>query len=205
MKKIKSIIFDLGGVLININYKKTIKSFKELGLKNESFYSQKFQHKIFDEFETGCVSPNEFIINLQKFCNGSKKDLISAWNKMILDLPEKRIQLIAKLRKDYDIYLLSNTNEIHIEEIKRICGNKKYEAFEKLFKKVYYSHKINLRKPNVNVFKFVIDDNKLNPKNTLFIDDSEQHINSANKLGISCHLLQGDILNLFPDIVQSIR
>ena len=114
MKKIKSIIFDLGGVLININYKKTIESFKKLGLKNESFYSQNFQHKIFDQFETGCISSNEFIISLQKFCNGSKKDLRSAWNNMILDLPEKRIKLIAKLRKDYDIYLLSNTNEIHI-------------------------------------------------------------------------------------------
>lgn len=205
MKKNKSIIFDLGGVLININYQNTIRQFRNLGIHNSSFYSQDRQNKIFNYLETGKISSNEFVLKLQKYCNATKQELISSWNKMILDIPEERIHLIKNLKKKYNLYLLSNTNPIHIKEIKKKYGKQKYKSFEKLFNKVYYSHKIKLRKPDPRAFKLIINENVLDPETILFIDDSEQHIRSAKKLGISCyHLKKGEeIINLFPDIIQS--
>jgi len=204
MKNIKAIIFDLGGVILNINYQNTINSFKNLGIKNPNlFYSKKSQTNLFDQIEIGEITEMEFLLELQKkIPKASVKKIKSAWNAMLLDLPEKRISVLRKLIPSYSIFLLSNTNVIHISEFKKKIGSKRYEEFYNLFDKVYYSYKIKCRKPHAKAFKFILNQNELAPNEVLFIDDSPQHIEGAKKLGIKTHHLQHneEISTLFPDI-----
>ena len=204
MNNIRAIIFDLGAVLLNINYHKTIEEFEKLGIKNSSsFYSKKEQTNLFNLLETGKISEEDFITEVKKECKyGSDNKIVSAWNAMLLDLPKHRVSLLKDLNKKYDIYLLSNTNSIHISEFKNIIGYEKYEVFYKLFKKVYYSHEIGFRKPNKEAFQLILDENNLNADEVLFIDDSRQHIEGAKNLGINTyHLKDGEeVTTLFPDI-----
>ena len=204
MKNIKAIIFDLGGVILNINYQNTIDAFQKLGVKNpESFYSKKTQINLFNKFEIGKISIKEFLLELQKATyNASIKEVENAWNCMLLDLPENRVNLLTKINESYSIFLLSNTNAIHISEFKKKLGENEYGKFYNLFKKVYFSHKIGLRKPHVEAFKLILDENKFPANKVLFIDDSLQHIQGAKKIGIKTHHLKNndEIATLFPDI-----
>ena len=205
MKNIKAIIFDLGGVLLNISYKNTITEFSNIGIENSSsFYSKKSQENIFNLLETGDISEEDFVSEIKKSCkNASSKQILFAWNAMLLDLPENITPLLKKLKKDYSIFLLSNTNTIHVKQFKNILGDCKYNEFFRLFNKIYYSHEIGLRKPNKKAFQIILEENNLNPKNVLFIDDSPQHIEGAKKLGIKTHhLLENEsVTALFPDII----
>ena len=206
MKKIKSIIFDLGAVLLNISYQKTIEEFDKLGIKNSStFYSKKLQTNIFNLLETGEISESDFIKEIQKQCTeATNTQILYAWNAMILDLPLRRVELLKQLKKDFNLYLLSNTNSIHIIEFENKIGRKQYKEFYQLFDKVYYSHKIGHRKPNAEAFQLIIEENNLIAEKILFIDDSPQHIEGAKKLGIKTyHLLDDeDVITLFPDKVR---
>ena len=206
MKKIKSIIFDLGAVLLNISYQKTIEEFDKLGIKNSStFYSKKLQTNIFNLLETGEISESDFIKEIQKHCTeATNTQILYAWNAMLLDLPQHRLQLLKQLKTEYNIYLLSNTNKIHISEFENKLGKEQYNEFYQLFDKVYYSHKIGYRKPNAEAFKIIIEENNLIAEEILFIDDSPQHIEGAKKLGIKTyHLLDDeDVITLFPGKVR---
>ena len=206
MKKIKSIIFDLGAVLLNISYQKTIEEFDKLGIKNSStFYSKKSQTNIFNLLETGKITKSDFIKEIQKHCTtATDSQIIYAWNAMLLDLPLHRVELLKQLKKDFNLYLLSNTNSIHITEFENKIGSKQYKEFYQLFDKVYYSHKIGHRKPNAEAFQLIIEENNLITEEILFIDDSPQHIEGAKKLGIKTyHLLDDeDVITLFPDKVR---
>ena len=205
MKKCKAIIFDLGAVILNINYQNTIDEFTKLGVNNAAtFYSKKVQTNLFNQIETGMISSNEFLKALQKETkNANINQVEKAWNAMLLDLPEERIQLIKKLKKNHSVYLLSNTNAIHIDAFKKQLGNKKWLAFCKLFDKMYLSHELGLRKPDVKIFEYILNEQKLKAEEVFFIDDSPQHIASAKKIGIHCHHLLDDenIITLFPDII----
>lgn len=204
MKIIRTIIFDLGAVLLNINYKKTIIEFEKLGIKDAStFYSKESQRNVFDLLETGKISEKEFINQLAgETKNGSAKEIIFAWNAMLLDLPKKRINLLQSLQEKYTLFLLSNTNSIHISEFKKRLGAEQYNMFYNLFKKVYYSHEIGLRKPHAETFSLILNEYKLKPKEVLFIDDSPQHIEGAKELGLYTHHLidSEEVSTLFPDI-----
>ena len=204
MKNIKSIIFDLGGVILNINYQNTINEFRKLGVKNlNSFYSKTCQTKLFDQIETGKISDQEFLLEIQKeTSNANISEVTDAWNSMLLNLPKKRIALLKKLTQNYSIFLLSNTNALHIADFKKTIGAKKYNMFYNLFNKVYYSHEIGLKKPQAEALQIILKENKLYAGEVLFIDDSIQHIESAKKLGIKTHHLQAneEITTLFPDI-----
>jgi putative hydrolase of the HAD superfamily len=206
MKKIKSIIFDLGAVLLNISYQKTIEEFDKLGIKNSStFYSKKLQTNIFNLLETGEISESDFIKEIQRHCTeATDTQILYAWNAMILDLPLHRVELLKQLKKDFSLYLLSNTNSIHITEVENKIGSKQYKEFCQLFDKVYYSHKIGHRKPNAEAFQLIIEENNLIAEEILFIDDSPQHIEGAKKLGIKTyHLLDDeDVITLFPGKVR---
>ena len=203
MKNIKAIILDLGAVILNINYQNAVDEFKKIGIANPSFlYSKKQQNNLFNQIEKGEISEEKFLSELQKL--SMVKDLKKikfAWNSMILDLPESRIKLIKKIKHDYSIFLLSNTNSIHIAEFKRKIGDKRYNEFYNLFNKVYYSHKIGIRKPDIAVFQIILKENKLQPSEVFFIDDSLQHIIGAKSIGIKTHHLldNEDLINLFPD------
>ena len=205
MKNIKAVIFDLGAVILNINYQNTINEFKKLGVKNpESFYSKAAQINLFNQLETGEISEIEFLLELQKeTSNASIKQIKNAWNTMLLDLPKNRIDLLKKLRFNYSIFLLSNTNSIHISEFKKRIGDMRYNEFYNLFDKVYYSHKIGFKKPEAKAFQLILEENKLSAHETLFIDDSPQHIKVAKKLGIKTHHLEDneEVTTLFPDII----
>ena len=206
MKNIKSIIFDLGAVLLNINYQLTLIEFAKLGVKNaDSFYSKEVQTNLFNEIETGKISVDSFLKLLQKETeNASKNEVTNAWSAMLLDLPKERIELLKKLKQDFPIYLLSNTNTIHISEFKKKLGKTKYQEFYNLFDKVYYSHEIGFRKPNKEAFQLILDENDLKANEVIFIDDSPQHIEGANKLGIQTHHLSDteEVTTLFPDIIR---
>jgi putative hydrolase of the HAD superfamily len=127
-----------------------------------------------------------------------------AWNAMLLDLPENRLAVIQSLKKEYSIYLLSNTNAIHISAIKKYLGESAYTNFYNLFNKVYYSHEIGFRKPNKEAFQLILKENNLKANEVLFIDDSPQHIQGAKKLGIKTYHLkdQEEITTLFAGRVQ---
>jgi len=208
VSEIKNIIFDLGGVILNLNYQLTIDAFKDLGFKNfESFYTQKQQTDFFNAFETGKLNKGDFFDFIKTNCsaNTTSDQIKDAWNSMLLDLPEYRIKFLEKLNKTHSIYLLSNTNEIHIESFKKIINKSiGYNRFKKTFKACYYSSEIGLRKPDESCFRFVLEQNKLIEDETLFIDDSIQHINGANSIGIKTHFLnpEEDIIKVVPDIIQ---
>ena len=201
MKNCKVIIFDLGGVILNIDYKLTITEFEKLGLKNaDSFYSKKVQDPIFDKIEVGAISPKEFLEQLQKECDNASIELVeNAWNAMLLDLPQSRLNYIKTLKNNYQIFLLSNTNAIHIRAFKNKIGAEKWKAFSSVFDKMYLSHEIRFRKPDKEAFQIILEENKLKPNEVFFIDDSPQHIEAAKKLGIHCHyLVEGvEICSLF--------
>ncbi len=206
MKNCKAIIFDLGGVLLNIDYRLTIEAFNELGMKNaDLFYSKKIQNPIFDKIEVGAINPKEFLDALQKECkNASIEQVENAWNSILLDLPVNRLDCIKKLKNNYKIFLLSNTNEIHIKAFRKKIGEQQWEAFSSLFDKMYLSHQIGFRKPGKKAFQIILEENKLKPNEVFFIDDSPQHIKAALKLGIQSHYLKEgeDIITVFPDTIQ---
>ena len=206
MKNIKAIIFDLGAVLLNINYQNTIDAFSKLGVKNAStFYSKKVQANLFNQIETGDITAKKFLSGLQKETNNASINQVSeAWNAMLLDLPENRLAVIQSLKKEYSIYLLSNTNPIHIDAFKKKLRKVKWKKFCNLFDKMYLSHEVGLRKPNVAIFEYLLKEQNLQAHEVFFIDDSPQHIESANKLGIKTHHLKNgeEITTLFPDRVQ---
>jgi len=206
MKNIKAIIFDLGAVILNINYQNTIDAFSKLGVKNAStFYSQKVQANLFNQIETGDITAEKFLTELQKETNNASANQVSkAWNDMLLDLPENRLAVIQSLKKEYSIYLLSNTNTIHIDAFKKKIGDVKWRKFCNLFNKMYLSHELGLRKPNAAIFEYILREQNLKPQEVFFIDDSPEHIEGANKLGVKTHHLKKgeEIATLFAGRVQ---
>lgn len=209
MAEIKNIIFDLGGVILNLNYQLTSKAFENLGVNNfDKYYSQREQITLFNSLEKGLISTKYFIQSAQQLFaqNLAENDLINAWNSMLLDLPEHRLKLLQELKKNLNLFLLSNTNEIHITFFENEMKKKsQLETFYDSFKKIYYSSRIGLRKPDLECFKYVLKENNLIAEETLFIDDSIQHIIAANKLGLKAYHLQKneEISSIFPDIIQS--
>lgn len=199
----KNIIFDLGGVILDISYDKTIQAFKNLGIQDfEQLYTQAAQTGFFDDFETGKMSSSEFIAALQhKIGNDiTSNDIIHAWNAMLLNWDIHRLNLLVELRKQHRVFLLSNTNSIHqsafMLSLKQQTG---LATLMNHFDKIYMSHEIGLRKPNVDVFEFVLNDQLLDAKETLFLDDSIQHIEGAKKAGITAYHITkpAEILQLF--------
>jgi len=198
---IKNIIFDLGGVILDIDYNLTIKAFEKLGIKNaKNLYSQKKQTKVFDLLETGKITEAEFCNILREITNikATNKQIIEAWNAMLLDFYSGIFDILQKVKKKYKTFLLSNTNIIHYKEyIKKLENIEGTNTFNNLFDKQYLSHEIGLRKPDPKIFKLIIEENKIIPNETLFIDDSIQHINGAKKVGLQAHWLSNNNLKKF--------
>lgn len=190
---IRHIIFDLGGVLLNIDYRLTENAFAALGITGfTEIYSQLRQTPLFDDLETGKISRKDFILSLQEKTGIQLTDeqICTAWNAMLLDLPLKRLQLLQQLRPYYDLVLLSNTNEIHEAAFTKALQENNGIQLGHFFDKIYLSHRIGLRKPDAAVFEKVLADNHFKASETLFIDDSPQHIESAAKLGIQIVFLK---------------
>ena len=208
MNKIKNIIFDLGGVILDINYQATVDAFAQLGISNFSkLYSQKSQQKLFDQFETGHISSKEFVKGIQQMHSIQIPDelIITAWNAMLKGVKKNKLDYIKSLRNQYHTILLSNTNEIHIASFEQeMSNNQMLTHFKSCFEKIYYSSRIGFRKPHSICFEKVLSEQQLNPKETLFIDDSAQHIEGAKNCGIKAVLFpqNGIIQDWLPDIIQ---
>ncbi|TWI94390.1 putative hydrolase of the HAD superfamily [Mucilaginibacter frigoritolerans] len=203
MENIKNIIFDYGNVIFQLDFVKSQQAWKELGIDNASeFYSHKIQDPIFTAFERGDITAEEFRKGIRTITN--KKDLTNqqidhAWNSLLLGIPAGNHDLLISLKTQYRTFLLSNINEIHydyiINYLKTDFG---FEGNNHLFEKVYYSHLMGKRKPETKIFEQVLNENQLNPAETLFIDDSPQHIAGAQKLGIQTYLMTA------PDSIQKL-
>ncbi|ACU58145.1 HAD family hydrolase [Chitinophaga pinensis] len=194
MKGIKHIIFDLGGVIINLDYQLTYKAFEALGVKEfTSLYNQFSLNALFDDLETGKIAPDVFLDEMQKHTapGTTHQQIIDAWNAMLLDFPLRRLQILQQLRQHYGLYLLSNTNEIHMQAFNKILEESRgIPSLAAFFDKAYYSHQIGLRKPFKESFQFVLDENGLDPAETLFIDDTLPNIEGAKVVGLqTIHLL----------------
>lgn len=179
---IKNIIFDFGGVLLPINEERTSKSFKRLGARKELA----LQHQIFHRYEKGEVSTKEFLKEIQAFFFRKiiLNDLATAWNDLLTPLPEESVKLLKGLTKNYRLFLLSNTNELHIRSIKETAGPFLYHQFIRQFEKVYYSYEMGMRKPDADIYQKVLKENKLLPEETLYVEDGQKHIETAENLGI---------------------
>ena len=198
-----TIIFDLGGVVINLEYERTTKAFEDLGLTNfNDLYSQAAQSGLFDAFEKGECSVQYFINKVLDYLpTGTQANqVVEAWNAMILDFPVENLSLLKRLQTEKRTFLLSNTNEIHIQKVHHHLQQVSTEkTLHPYFEKVYFSSDIGMRKPDAEIFEFVLKEQGLHPARTLFIDDTEQHILGAQKVGIQTyHLRKGErICSLF--------
>lgn len=193
----EAIIFDLGGVLINLDYRLTSKAFIDLGLTDfDATYSQLQQTDLFDRFETGAISSfhfiNRLLDQLPQGTSGNK--VVHAWNAMILDFPVERLEWLLKLKQQKRIFLLSNTNTLHMEKVRRSLESAVgHQRLEDYFECVYLSCEMGLRKPDAAIFSRVCEEQGLNPVTTVFIDDSPQHVEGAATIGLQAiHLKPGE-------------
>ncbi|HWY98303.1 MAG TPA: HAD family phosphatase [Bacteroidia bacterium] len=187
-KNITTIIFDLGGVLFDIDYSLTQQAFIALGAKDfQQQYSQQMQHGVFDEFEKGNVNPSYFREVVLKWlpANTTKQQVDNAWNALLIGFPKEKVELVKRLRNKYRIFLLSNTNDIHLPAVMQMM-DKEYGAgvMQQMFHKEYYSCRMGMRKPDSEIYEHVIKENSLNPSSTLFVDDLIQNVNAAGNIGI---------------------
>src|SRR5690554_6808481 len=191
--KIKNIILDLGGVLLNINYENTIREFKKLGIDNfEELYTQANQSKLFDKIEKGEITAKAFIAGLKDILPNhvTEQQIIHAWNSMLLDLPAERLDFLKELNQKYNTVLLSNTNVVHLEYFhKELKEVHKIDSLQGHFNKLYFSCDLKMRKPDEEIFHEVCNRENYHPDETLFIDDSIQHVEGAKKTGIHSFLL----------------
>jgi glucose-1-phosphatase len=185
---IKNIIFDLGGVIINIRFQLALDAFQKLSKSGKVLeFTQRQQSGLFDAYETGRISDAEFRAGLreQYDIEATDAEIDEAWNALLLDIPEERIHLLRELGNKYRLFLLSNTNAIHLVRFNQIVA----ESFtipdlDSLFEKTYYSHLIGQRKPDAVVFEQILAQNNLEAAETLFVDDSIQHIEGTKAVGL---------------------
>lgn len=193
MKGIQNVIFDLGGVIINLDVNRTIVEFNKISqLPFQNIYNQAKQDEIFSLLDKGKISSDDFFeeIKRQIRYNGPTEELVLAWNAMLLDVPEERLDTLVSMKQNYNTYLLSNTCEPHIEAFEKELYNVHgVRNFNDYFDKVYYSCRLGMRKPDKEIFELLISENNLKVEETIFIDDSPQHVKAAGELGINAYLL----------------
>ncbi len=185
---IKNIIFDLGGVILNIDFQRSATEFKDIGIDNfNQLYSRAVQESLFEKLEMGLITDKSFYNEIRKLSKLPITDqqIEKAWNALILDFPQKRLALLQEIGRNYRCFLLSNTNGIHYTAYQNDLREKhSIDGLESLFEKSWYSHKLQMRKPNKDIFTFALSDAAIEAKDTLFIDDSIQNIETAKSLGI---------------------
>ena len=184
----KNIIFELGGVILNIDYEQVVIEFKKLGIQDfNQLFSRAVQKDLFADFETGKITADSFRNELRKLSKLplSDKDIDCAWNAILLNLPKKRLELLQKINQNHRCFLLSNTNKIHYDQFQiNLMNEHNISGYENLFEKAYFSHQLGLRKPGAAIFEFVISQHQLKAEETLFVDDSIQNIIAAKQLGL---------------------
>ena len=194
---IDTIIFDFGDIFINLDKQATISGLQKLGMTE---WNSEFD-RLNLLFETGDISHDDFLAGFQKeLPNASTEEILEAWNAVLTDFPLYRLEFLQMLSKKYRLFLLSNTDSIHIETFETKSGISFYSDFYQCFEKVYFSFEIGKRKPNADVFQYLINKHELSPKRTLFIDDKKENTDSAEALGFNVWNLQvgqEDVVDLF--------
>ncbi|WP_439504672.1 HAD family hydrolase [Sediminibacterium sp.] len=185
---IKNIIFDLGGVFLNIDFQLTNQAFIQLGVPHfNEMFTQHFSNPLFELLETGKIGEAEFydLFRQESKTNLSNEQIKSAWNALLLDFPKERIDWLEKISKKYRIFLFSNTNQIHhdyfIQDFATQFEGKNFDAY---FEKAYYSQFLGLRKPYPESFQAILDEQGLQASETLFIDDTIKNVEAAESLGL---------------------
>jgi len=194
MQQFKNIIFDLGGIFLNIDFAKTENAFTDLGITNfNSFYTQHHAVDLFEKLETGHVSPEEFCIAFRSEVGMPLTDerIIAAWNALLLDFPIERIHWLQQISTRYKIFLFSNTNKIHYDAFSaNFFKQTGLPDFNSNFINAYYSHEIGLRKPCRESFHYILNEQKLQATETLFIDDTFKNVEGAKAVGLqTIHLV----------------
>jgi HAD superfamily hydrolase (TIGR01509 family) len=193
MSTIKNVIFDLGGVLLNIDYNRTTNAFKQLGYTDfENMYSMLKGNNVFDNLETGHITEDEFYQYMTNAAAGtvSNQQVQDAWNAMLLDFRSESLKHLQLLREKQKIFLLSNTNIIHKKAFDQLFMQQTgVPSLDEYFDKAYYSQKVGLRKPNADIFEFVLKDAEITAGESFYIDDLPPNIETARKLGFKTHLL----------------
>ncbi|WP_443939448.1 HAD family hydrolase [Pedobacter sp. MW01-1-1] len=194
MQQIKNIIFDYGNVLFDIDFRIAQASFQKLGIADvETFFAHKAHHALFDDFETGAITPAEFRAGIRAAANKpelSDQQIDDAWNSLLIGTHAQNHAMLLSIKDKYRTFLLSNNNEIHYNWIiDYLMKNFDLPNLDNHFEKAYFSQHMKLRKPHVPIFEQVIKENNLNPAETLFIDDSPQHIEGAKKAGLHTLLM----------------
>ena len=203
MKNIKNIIFDYGNVIFSISFARAQQAFKELGIDQaDTFFGHLQQDAIFDAFDRGEISAGAFRTRIREITGNTlltDAQIDHAWNSMLLGIAEGNHDLLLKVKQKYRTFLLSNINEIHYEFIMDYLEKEfGFTGNDHLFEKTYYSHFTGKRKPEPAIFEQVLRENELDAAETLFIDDSPQHIAAAHELGIKTYLLKApDTLQLY--------
>lgn len=194
---IDAIIFDFGDVFINLNRKLTTDSFKKLGLES---WNDNLEHLNF-QFEMGAISETAFLEGIQKeIPNTSIENIKTAWNTILADFPKYRLDFVKKLSQEYRLFLLSNTDAIHISNFEKNIGKTYYKEFYACFEKIYFSFELGLRKPDPAIYKHVLEEQNLKSESTLFVDDKKENTDAAAALGINVWELQvgqEDVTDLF--------
>jgi putative hydrolase of the HAD superfamily len=196
LKGIDTIIFDLGMVIINLDMEATYNGFRSIYGSEYEFIMEKLNNSgFFNDYETGRISTKEFTSTLAENSNGkaSEKEIAEIWNAMLLDIPPIRFEILMWAKKNFNTYCLSNTNELHIDWINNMLKNEfQLENLNSFFHKVYLSHEMHQRKPDVEIFESVITKHNLTPSTTLFIDDTAGHLDGADKAGLNTYHLTAE-------------
>ena len=201
MQNIKNIIFDYGNVIFNIDFTKVQEAWKQLGINNaDKFYGHREQDPVFNLLERGEINVADFRNRIRELSGKPEltdEQIDNAWNTIFLDIPRGNHELLQHLKGKYRTFLLSNINAIHYDYVHRYLKKEFGMANnDDLFEKVYYSHLVGKRKPDAEIFEQVLRENNLDAAETLFIDDSPQHLETAQKLGLQTYLMTA------PDTIQ---
>lgn len=186
---IKNIILDFGDVLINLDKPATAKAMVQHGFTEITPALE----VLFQDYEKGFLGSSDFLDEVAShFPNANRDYLIKAWNSILLDFPEHRLEFIEQLAREnqYKMILLSNTNDLHIEHVKEKMGMERFSRFKNAFDVFYLSYEMGMRKPDAEIFDFVLQENRLLAHETFFVDDVPENTASASDLGIKVWNLQ---------------
>ena len=186
---IRNLIFDFGGVLIDLDMEAVPRGLRSFGLENAGADLIELSK----QYETGKIPTDQFLKEVRRSLPGSDEDQIrEIWNATVTGFPPERLDFLERLKAsgEYQMFLLSNTNPLHVERARANMGESEFTRFENCFREFYLSHEIGMRKPDAEIFEFVLHENDLAPHETLFIDDTREHTESASRLGIHTWNLQ---------------
>lgn len=201
-REIKALVLDFGGVVIDIDYQRTIDAFITLGFNDfDQWYTQFNQRDIFNQLECGIIDEHTFLSTLNEAVPHRTTDEIkAAWNAIIIGFPHGRVEYIQQLRKSMPVHLLSNTNALHAEVFNRMIQRRyQKQSVHQLFERTYLSHEVGMRKPGVEIFERVTKDLKLDPAEICFVDDLEKNVEGAR--GAGWHALQLNNIRDLPKLV----